>query len=468
MITPIWFPEPAEDAYRPDPSAPPAKSSARHRLANNVTKSVARHFIKAAAALEHQTADLGYLPDAGQNPSGEQQVPCDPQYLPALPSSRRPHSASVSFWGALTPAEQHAFQSMAQKCKFAPGVRLIQEGSLAGHVIVIIKGRVRISTWKDGADQTIAERGAGQLIGESAALSISTRSATVIAVEEVHALVVTVEDFEAFITDHPVAYGIAAGQVRERLGEGQHRRLPLLSGQNCTIVRTDVTEFGGHTRSAEHRRLIRQANLRMTQTSLQGIEESYSWEDRGDGLLIVVRPDIPTLTVLESLLTGLPPELKRHNHMYADAARIQLRIAIDVGPVVSDSAGISSDSIILASRLVDAHELKTAIRSRDADLGVIASEFVYSAAIRDANAFVDPTRYVRVQVNVKETDTYAWMKIIDLASLTRCPVDQGPTGVLPDVSARPRAARLRHGHEHCYRRAHPHHATARPRRLRAD
>jgi CRP-like cAMP-binding protein len=356
---------------------------------------------------------------------------------------------------------------MAQKCTFPPGFRLMQEGSPAHHVIVIIKGRVRISAWRDGADQTITERGPGQLIGETAVLSVSPRSATVIALEEVHALVVTIEDFEAFITDHPMAHGIANGQVHERLDEGQQRRLQLLSGQNCTIVRTDVTAFSGHTRSAEHRRLIRQANLRMTQLSLQSIEESYSWEDRGDGLLIVVRPDIPTLTVLESLLTGLPPELKRHNHMYADAARIQLRIAIDVGPVVSDSAGISSDSIILASRLVDAHELKAAIRSRDADLGVIASEFVYGAAIRDDNALVDPTRYVRVEVNVKETNTYAWMKIIDLASPTRCPVDQGPTGVLPDVPRRPRAARLRHGHEHCYRRAHPHHATARPRRLRA-
>ncbi|MBV9450853.1 MAG: cyclic nucleotide-binding domain-containing protein [Streptosporangiaceae bacterium] len=337
----------------------------------------------------------------------------------------------------------------------------MQEGSPADHVIVIIKGRVRISTWQDGADRTIAERGPGQLIGESAALSVSTRSATVIAMEEVHALVVTIEDFEAFIADHPMARGIAAGQVYERLDEGQQWRLPLLSGQNCTIVRTDVTEFGGLIRSAEHRRLIRQANLRMTLMSLQGIAGSYSWEDRGDGLLIVVRPDIPTLTVLESLLTGLPPELKRHNHMYADAARIQLRLAIDVGPVVSDAAGISSDSIIRASRLVDADELKAAIRSRDADLGVIASEFVYGTAVRDANGFTGPTGYVRVQVNVKETSTFAWMQIMDLET-------PGGIRVLPDVPERPLAARLRHGHEHRYRRACPGHRRPHPGRLRAD
>ena len=66
----------------------------------------------------------------------------------------------------------------------------------------------------------------------------------------------------------------------------------------------------------------------MTAVSLAAIWDQCSREDRGDGLLIVVPPNVPTAHVLEYLNDTLPKALKRHNNIYGDGARVQLRVAL--------------------------------------------------------------------------------------------------------------------------------------------
>ena len=52
----------------------------------------------------------------------------------------RTASETLSFWGALTPAERNAFSSLATKRTFAPAATLMREGEPANHVIVILGG----------------------------------------------------------------------------------------------------------------------------------------------------------------------------------------------------------------------------------------------------------------------------------------------------------------------------------------
>ena len=87
----------------------------------------------------------------------------------------------------------------ADRRTFAGGARLMQEGETANHVVVILRGRTQICVNDNGKERVVAYRGPGQLIGERAALQVSVRSATVIALETVHALVVRTEDFAAFL-----------------------------------------------------------------------------------------------------------------------------------------------------------------------------------------------------------------------------------------------------------------------------
>jgi class 3 adenylate cyclase len=368
----------------------------------------------------------------------------------------------LNFWEALDPTEREALRSVASWRTFAAGARLMLEGERADHVIVILGGRTRICVHENGRERVLAERGLGQLVGERGALQVSVRSATVIALEIVSALVVQTKDFAAFISSHPRVLALVqdqfydrhtdepAGYVRGSGGPGSLHAMPAcsmaatgqladgpnaehpwrppqpLNGENCTVFLTDVVGFGARTRNDKDRRIIRESLFGMTHTALEGIRDVWS-EDRGDGLLTVIPPTVSTAKVMNRLLEELFAALERHNCGQRESARFQLRFAVNVGPVVSDAMGVSGEAIIVAARLVDAASFKEALVKSKANLGVIASAFVYETVIRhDANPH-DVASYAQVRVEVKESATTAWMKLFD------APVPS-PIAPLPAVS----------------------------------
>jgi hypothetical protein len=317
----------------------------------------------------------------------------------------------------------------------------MQEGEQADHVIVILGGRTKICVNENGRERVLAERGPGQLVGERGALQVSVRSASVIALETVRALVARTWDFAAFISAHPKVLDIVESQLNDRLTEEptgygpddspdafrgiladgkvtadwptstlSTRHPQLLNGENCTVILSDVVGFGARARNDEDRRIIREALFNMTHAALQGMPDLWSWDDRGDGLLTVVPPSVPTAKVIEHLLRELPRALEGHNLAHRDSSRIQLRVAINVGPVASDTMGVSGEAIIVAARLLEAPLFKEAIGNSVASLGVIASTFIYENVIRHGS---DLTGYSQIQVDVKESSILAWVKLFD-------------------------------------------------------
>ena len=362
----------------------------------------------------------------------------------AQPGPRRPPVARVVFWEALDPIERDAFRAFASARTFAAGARLITEGDRADHVIVILSGRTKISVEENGGERVLAERGPGQLVGERAVLQVSLRSASVIALDRVQALVLPTGDFAAFISAHPRVLGIVESQLYDRHTEDPARygpdilaRIPAstatavdrlrrsvsawrqgqypraLDGENCTIILSDVVGFGARTRTDEDRRVIREALFSMTHTALQDLPDVWSWDDRGDGLLTVVPPSVPTAKVIGHLHKELPAALEEHNRAHCDSAHIQLRVAINVGPVATDAMGLSGEAIIVAARLVEALPFKEAMKRDEADLGIIVSTFIHDTVIRHDLGL---TGYSQVQVDVKESSFLAWMKLFGPSS----------------------------------------------------
>lgn len=324
-----------------------------------------------------------------------------------------------SFWDTLDDAARRDFLAIADQRTFASGARLMEEGEPANHVAVISSGSVRITVQDKGRETTLAVRGPGELIGERAALRVSERSATVDALETVKALVVKTEDFAAFVSEHPGVLHAVEGQIYRRLTErsvSDHRPAPRFEGQNCTVIYTDVVGFAAGTRTDLDRLIVRQATAEMTKVAFGAHWGDCSVGDRGDGLLIVAPPDVPTMTLLKSLITTLSAELIRHNAVHDAAARVQLRIAVEVGPVVEDDLGVSGEAIIRAARMLDASVFKTAIAERRSVLGVIASDFVYKTAIKHGETPLDPSDFVKVDVDVKEAQLGAWLWLMPRAS----------------------------------------------------
>jgi hypothetical protein len=349
-------------------------------------------------------------------------------------AARRGYSRVVNFWDSLTPAERQAFTAVAHERTFARGATIMQEGEQANYVMVIRAGWTQIAVKESGGVRIIAERGPGQLVGERGALRVNVRSATVIALEMVHALVMRTEDFASFISAHPRVLEVVEGQIYDRLTEDLTGYEPddrpgmvlpepaghasvqspphLLTGENCTVLRTDVVAFGALNRNDRDRRIIRRASLEMMQVSLGYLWDSCTSEDRGDGLLIVVPPMIPTTKIMERLDSELPRELRLHNHTYSESVRIKLRVAANVGPVMGDLLGVSGEAIIRTARLIEAPVFKEAMASADASLGIIVSAFIYETVIRHAAGLMDVDEYEEVEVKVKESSMPAWMKLV--------------------------------------------------------
>ncbi len=142
----------------------------------------------------------------------------------SVPQTRSQHPPATSFWGALDPPAQRAFGSLAERRTFAAGAKIMNEGELATHVLVILSGSAQISAGEGDNERVLAERGAGHLVGERAALQISTSSATVKALEMVQALVMRTDDFAAFLSNHPAVMRIVEEQTFGRLTGGPAQR----------------------------------------------------------------------------------------------------------------------------------------------------------------------------------------------------------------------------------------------------
>jgi CRP-like cAMP-binding protein len=363
-------------------------------------------------------------------------------------------NAMVNFWDSLNADQRRAFQAKAQSRIFARGARLMREGEEGSHVAVIRSGLTEVRVSENGIERVVAVRGPGQLIGERAALEVNPRSATVVALQTVMALVVSTADFAAFVSTYPAVLKIVENQIFTRLREGRvdqdpadgqlafawagslpaSQAPPRLTGQHCTVIRSDVVAFGAAGRDAEAHKIIKKALPVMTQLSLGPIWNTCRCEDRGDGLLIIVSPEFPTAQVIERLVTMLPPQLRRHNLTYSAASQMQLRLAIEVGPIEDTEFGVTGRSIIGVSRILDAAVFKHAIATQGATLGVIVSPFVYETCIMPGSGCLDPADFTEVPVHVKETHGSAWMQMIRPGGgrLSRRP---GPVSHLREVLA---------------------------------
>jgi len=117
--------------------------------------------------------------------------------------------------------------SLGRKRTYDTGERLITEGDSDTHVIVLVDGRVKVTcSEEDGTEVLLAIRGAGDVVGERAAIDQDARSATVTALRPCSTRVLSANDFFAFVEAHHLARPLLRlGVARQR--EGQLIRVEL-------------------------------------------------------------------------------------------------------------------------------------------------------------------------------------------------------------------------------------------------
>ncbi|MFJ6672708.1 RICIN domain-containing protein [Actinosynnema sp. NPDC091369] len=132
-------------------------------------------------------------------------------------------------------------------------------------------------------------------------------------------------------------------------------------------------------------------------------------EDRGDGVFLLVPPDVPKTLVVERLPGALAEALAEHDSaVRREGERVRVRMAVHAGEVHPDRQGFTSASINLAFRLVEAPQLKSAPAGSPGVPALVLSSWCYDEVAWHSRV-LDPRTFRRVDVAVKGTTATAWI-----------------------------------------------------------
>lgn len=109
---------------------------------------------------------------------------------------------------------------------YPPGTVLLQEGDRSSHVLILLKGLVKVTaTSQDGHLSLLSIRTAGDLVGELASMDNEPRIATVTAAGKVRARVVGQPEFRRYLTTRPDVAVAVSGSVGAKLRWATRRRV---------------------------------------------------------------------------------------------------------------------------------------------------------------------------------------------------------------------------------------------------
>jgi hypothetical protein len=189
---------------------------------------------------------------------------------------------------------------------------------------------------------------------------------------------------------------------------------PPVDGQVCALFAVDIAEFTRPDRDDDVRMFMREELYRILERAFDGSGTPWTScfrEDRGDGVLVVVPPDIAATGIIDPLPERLRSLIRRHNHVSSKAAHFQLRVAAHLGPIDHDGHGFVGADVDFLFRMLDARPLKHTLASTRADLAVIVSDYVYRNVVSRHPSLVSPAAFSSVRFQVKYTRARAWIYV---------------------------------------------------------
>jgi CRP-like cAMP-binding protein len=158
--------------------------------------------------------------------------------VPAAPPDRE-ERPDTPFLRWLTDEEAQDLLVSSQRRTFSRGDVVFREGDDGGEVMVLRKGRVKVSARRAGREVILSVLDPGSILGELSALDGAPRSATVAALEEAEIDVVDVEQFRHFLRSHPGVSTELLGVLAARLRHSSSRLLEF--GATDTLTRLCAT-----------------------------------------------------------------------------------------------------------------------------------------------------------------------------------------------------------------------------------
>ncbi len=181
-----------------------------------------------------------------------------------------------------------------------------------------------------------------------------------------------------------------------------------------TIMAVDIAGYNDPRRTTAHRLVVHEGFWKIMRTAFA--DAGIPWdtlfrENTGDGVMIHLPTEVAKADLVAELPDRMLAELRRYNEVHAEEANVRLRVALHAGEVYQGSHGTVSDANSHAFRLLDATEVKVALKESKAVLALVVSNTFYQDVVR-ADPAADALSYRRIPIENKETKTEAWLRLL--------------------------------------------------------
>jgi hypothetical protein len=184
-----------------------------------------------------------------------------------------------------------------------------------------------------------------------------------------------------------------------------------LPAMHHTILGVDVEGYGSRRANLDQLR-VRDGLYSCLRVAFARSEipwDACYYEDRGDGAVFLIPPQIPKEFLVSRFVQEFCAALRLHNDKDESGAGIRARLVVHAGEVHRDSYGVAGSAINFAFRLLEAVPLKQALANSSGVLAVIVSPWFFNEVIQHVPDS-EPASYRQVWVSVKETETIAWIR----------------------------------------------------------
>ena len=178
-----------------------------------------------------------------------------------------------------------------------------------------------------------------------------------------------------------------------------------------------------------------------------GQEHLEAPADRGDGVLLLIRPDddVPKTLLLGRLIPKLAALLAEHNASVAEPTlRLRLRAVLHAGEIHDDGWGFYGEDLDVAFRLLNSSSVKKALKEESTSpLVLVVSEAIHYGILQQGYFDVGP-QVRAVNVRVAGRQRRGWVYVPVPASAERAlPVSRAQTplrsssGAITSLTQRP-------------------------------
>lgn len=138
------------------------------------------------------------------------------------------------------------FDSSSRRRRVSQGDVLVEQGSAADEVFVVLTGRLEAVAGSAGDEVVIGSVGDGDVVGEVTVIAGGRRTATLRAAEPTEVLAIERARFESWLSEHPDAADVVSAQARNRIDRAQVAQMVgrLVGTGEPELVRTVVDRVG--------------------------------------------------------------------------------------------------------------------------------------------------------------------------------------------------------------------------------